>query len=159
MNENEKLQLQKLIKMNDVEDQTQEIRKLKHSQLLKKDIENLLLLKQKYIDKEELVNQSIIECNFLFTYYTDIFNRVKNDEIDITLLFTFLKVLSKIENEELDQHEGSFIIGKLLKEIYIDSALKKSEKLDKLHNSNSEIKENNAKPIEIQWKQWKHQNN
>ena len=157
MNENEKLQLQKLIKMNVVEDQTQEIRKLKHSQLLKKDIENLLLLKQKYIDKEELVNQSIIECNFLFTYYTDIFNRVKNDEIDITLLFTFLKVLSKIENEELDQHEGSFIIGKLLKEIYIDSALKKSEKLDKLHNS--EIKENNAKPIEIQWKQWKHQNN
>jgi hypothetical protein len=156
MNENEKLQLQKLIQMNDVEDQTQAIRKLKHSQLLKKDIENLLLLKKKYIDKEELVNQSIIECNFLFTYYTDIFNRVKNDEIDITLLFTFLKILSKIENEELDQHEGSFIIGKLLKEIYIDSALKKSEKLDKLHNS--DIKENNAKPIEIQWKQWKHQN-
>ena len=156
MNENEKLQLQKLIKMNDVEDQTQEIRKLKHSQLLKTDIQNLLLLKEKYIDKEELVNQSIIECNFLFTYYTDIYNRVKNDEIDITLLFTFLEVLSKIENEELDQHEGSFIIGKLLKEIYIDSALKKSDKLDKLYNS--EIKENNAKPLPIQWKQWKHQN-
>jgi hypothetical protein len=156
MNDNEKLQLQKLIQMNNVEDQTQEIRKLKHSQLLKKDIQNLLLLKQKYIDKEELINQSIIECNFLFTYYTDIYNRVKNDEIDISLLFTFLEVLSKIENEELDQHEGSFIIGKLLKEIYIDSALKKSDKLDKLYNS--ENKENNAKPIPIQWKQWKHQN-
>ena len=157
MNDNEKLQLQKLIQMNNVEDQTQEIRKLKHSQLLKKDIQNLLLLKQTYIDKEELINQSIIECNFLFTYYTDIYNRVKNDEIDISLLFTFLEVLSKIENEELDQHEGSFIIGKLLKEIYIDSALKKSEKLDKIYNS--EVKENNITPVQIQWKQWKSQYN
>ena len=34
MNENEKLQLQKLIKMNNVEDQTQQIRNLKHSQIL-----------------------------------------------------------------------------------------------------------------------------
>ena len=37
----------------------------------------------------------------------------------------------KIEDNEIDQHEGAFIVGKLLKEIYIDSALKKSEKLDK----------------------------
>ena len=100
----------------------------------------------------------INECNFLFTNYTDIYNRVKNDEIDISLLFTFLEILSKIENEELDQHEGSFFIGKLLKEIYVDSALRKSEKLDKLYN-NSELKENNIKPISIQWKQWKSQNN
>ena len=156
MNENEKLQLQKMIKINNVEDQTQQIRNLKHSKLLRKDIDNLLLLKNNFKDKE-LTTQAINECNFLFTHYTDIYNRVKNDEIDISLLFTFLEILSKIENEELDQHEGSFIIGKLLKEIYIDSALKKSEKLDKLYNS--EIKEKNIEPIQIQWKQWKNQNN
>jgi hypothetical protein len=156
MNENEKLQLQKMIKINNVEDQTQQIRNLKHSKLLRKDIDNLLLLKKNFKDNE-LTTQAINECNFLFTHYTDIYNRVKNDEIDISLLFTFLEILSKIENEELDQHEGSFIIGKLLKEIYIDSALKKSEKLDKLYNS--EIKEKNIEPIQIQWKQWKNQNN
>ena len=156
MNEKEKLQLQKMIKINNVEDQTQQIRNLKHSKLLRKDIDNLLLLKKNFKDKE-LTTQAINECNFLFTHYTDIYNRVKNDEIDISLLFTFLEILSKIENEELDQHEGSFIIGKLLKEIYIDSALKKSEKLDKLYNS--EIKEKNIEPIQIQWKQWKNQNN
>jgi predicted transcriptional regulator len=155
MNENEKLQLQKLIKMNNVEDQTHHIRNLKHSQIIKKDIETLLLLKEKITDKDELVNQAIINCSFLFTYYTDIYNRIKNDEIDISLLFTFLEILSKIENEELDQHEGSFLIGKLLKEIYIDSALKKSEKLDKLYNS--EVKETTITPIQIQWKQWKSQ--
>jgi len=155
MNENEKLQLQKLIKMNNVEDQTQHIRNLKHSQIIKKDIETLLLLKEIFTDKDELTNQAINECNFLFTYYTDIYNRIKNDEIDISLLFTFLEILSKIENEELDQHEGSFMIGKLLKKIYIDSALKKSDKLDKLYNS--EVKETNITPIKIQWKQWKNQ--
>ena len=41
MNENEKLQLQKMIKMNNVEDQTHQIRNLKHSQLIKKDIQTL----------------------------------------------------------------------------------------------------------------------
>ena len=157
MNENEKLQLQNLIKMNNVEDQTQHIRNLKHSQIIKKDIETLLLLKKTFTDKDELTIQAISECNFLFVYYTDIYNRIKNDEIDISLLFTFLEILSKIENEELDQHEGSFMIGKLLKEIYIDSALKKSEKLDKLYNS--EVKENNITPIQIHWKQWKSQYN
>jgi len=157
MNENEKLQLQKLIKMNNVEDQTHHIRNLKHSQIIKKDIETLLLLKEKITDKDELVNQAIINCSFLFTYYTDIYNRIKNDEIDISLLFTFLEILSKIENEELDQHEGSFMIGKILKELYIDSALKKSEKLDKLYNS--EVKETKVTPIQIQWKQWKSQYN
>ena len=47
------------------------------------------------------------------------------------------------------------MIGKILKEMYIDSALKKSEKLDKLYNS--EVKETKVTPIQIQWKQWKSQ--
>jgi hypothetical protein len=157
MNENEKLQLQKMIKMNNVEDQTHQIRNLKHSQLIKKDIQTLLLLKKKYANKDELTIQSINECNFLFNNYTDIYNRIKNDEIDISLLFTFLEILSKIENEELDQHEGSFMIGKILKEIYIDSALKKSEKLDKLYYF--EAKEPTVTPIQIHWKDWKSQYN
>ena len=38
MNDNERLQLQKLIKMNDVEDQTQRIRELRHSSKLKEEI-------------------------------------------------------------------------------------------------------------------------
>ena len=41
-----------------------------------------------------------------------------------------LNILEKIEQEKVDQHEASVIVGKLLKEIYIDSALAKSKKLD-----------------------------
>jgi hypothetical protein len=151
MNENERLQLQKMIKVNDVEDQTQQIRKLKHSKQLKKDIDTFLLLKTKY-KPEEIFEKSIVECNFLFTNYTDIYNRIKNDEINIDLLFHFLKVLSDIENGELDQHEGSFIVGKILKEIYIDSALKKAEKIDNIYNNQ---KEEIIEPINIHWKDWK----
>jgi hypothetical protein len=151
MNDNERLQLQKMIKANDVEDQTHQIRKLKHSAQLKEDITNFLLLKSKY-SKEELFEKSIQKCNFLFTNYTDIFNRIKNDEINIELLFHFLKVLSNIENGELDQHEGSFIVGKILKEIYIDSALKKAEKIDNIYNKQ---KEEMIQPISIHWKDWK----
>lgn len=151
MNDNERLQLQKMIKANDVEDQTHQIRKLKHSAQLKEDITNFLLLKGKY-SKEELFEISIQKCNFLFTNYTDIYNRIKNDEINIELLFQFLKVLSDIENGELDQHEGSFIVGKILKEIYIDSALKKAEKIDNIYNNQ---KEEMIQPISIHWKDWK----
>lgn len=156
MNDNERLQLQKLIKMNNVEDQTQQIRDLRHSSKLREEIEKLIELRNEY--KEDLNTLSIVsieKCSFLFTNYTDIFNRVKKNEIDIPMLMMFIDTLSKIEDGEIDQHEGSYEIGKLLKQIYIDSALKKSEKIDKMYDN----KETTIEPIKISWKQWCTQTN
>jgi len=151
MNDIERLQLNKMVKMNNIDDQTDLIRKLKHSHLLKKDIYQLLLLKDKYKEDLDTLNIEITkQCSFLFNNYTDIFNRIKKDEIDIKLLFHFIEILSQIENGELDQHDGSYLIGKLLKEIYVDSALKKSEKINK-----DEIIPEFIKPININWKEWK----
>jgi hypothetical protein len=68
------------------------------------------------------------------------------------LMDKFLNVLERIENGELDQHEGSFIVGTILKELYIDSALKRGEKLDK------EYADTKPKPVEgknISFTQWK----
>ena len=48
MNQNEKLQLQKLIAANDSVDTTEEIRKLKHSIKIKDDVERLYHLKMQY---------------------------------------------------------------------------------------------------------------
>ena len=153
MNDKERLQLNKMIKINNVEDQTDQIRKLKHSSILEKEIKELLILKEKYREQPDiLLNESILNCNFLYNNYTDIYNRVKKDEINIDLLFHFISVLSKIEEGLIDQHEGSFMIGKLLKEIYVDSALKKAEKLDNEHGKENIIYE---KPVNIDWKQWK----
>lgn len=153
MNEKERLQLNKMIKINNVEDQTNQIRTLKHSSILEKEIKELLILKEKYREQPEvLLNESIINCNFLYNNYTDIYNRVKKDEINIELLFHFIHVLSQIEEGIIDQHDGSFMIGKLLKDIYIDSALKKAEKIDNEYGKENIIYE---KPVNIDWKQWK----
>ena len=155
MDDRARLQLAKMIKANNVEDQTQLIRDLKHSHILKQDINTLILLKAKYRnDPDELLLESMNECNFLFTYYTDIYNKIKKDEIDLNILSKFIDVLRKIEDGEMDQHEGSFAVGTLLKELYVDSALKKAEKLDKEHENDSEPIQY-KEPINISWKQFK----
>jgi hypothetical protein len=158
MNDNQRLQLANMIKVNNVDDQTDLIRNLKHSQILRNDVNNMILIKARYRGDDNKINEECInECGFLYTYYTDIFNKVKKNEIDIGILNKFLDVLRQIENGELDQHEGSFLVGTLLKELYVDSAIKKAEKLDDVQNkSKTPIKEvkNN-----ISWKQFKHLKN
>ena len=125
MDEKQRLQLQNMIKANNVEDQTQLIRDLKHSHILKNEINSMIMIKAKYRNDPEKINlECINECGFLFTYYTEIFNKIKKDEIDINILNKFIDVLRQIEDGELDQHSGSFLVGTLLKELYIDSALK-----------------------------------
>lgn len=154
MDDKARLQLQNMIKANNVEDQTGLIRELKHSDILKKDIQTLLSLKQKFGgDEEALKLESMCECAFLFNYYTDIYNKIRKDEIDLGILHKFLNVLKQIEDGDLDQHEGSFVVGTLLKELYIDSALKKAEKLDKEHEGENVVVA--VEPVKISWKQFK----
>ena len=154
MDDKAKLQLSKMIQANNVVDQTESIRELKHSSILRNNINDLITLKAQYYDDEEKLHlEAMHECNFLFTYYTDIYNKVRKDEIDIAILFQFLDVLKKIEDGELDQHEGSFEVGTLLKKIYVDSALRKAEKLNK---PNQQDDDEVIKPqVQISWKQYK----
>ena len=134
MDDNERLHLQKMIKANNVEDQTELIRSLKHSHLLQDDINKLLMLKNKYKNNQDKINEEgVVDCEFLFTYYTDIYNKIRKDEIDLNILNRFLNVLRNIEDGEIDQHEGSYIVGSLLKELYVDSALKKADKINDEH--------------------------
>lgn len=153
MDDKQRLQLSNMIKVNNVEDQTELIRNLKHSQILRNDVNNMIIIKAKYRgDDEKIYNECINECNFLFTYYTDIFNKIRKDEIDIGILNKFLDVLRRIEDGELDQHEGSFTVGTLLKELYVDSALKKAEKLDEQFETKDQPKK---AEIKISWNQYK----
>ena len=59
----------------------------------------------------------MFHCDFLYKNYTDIYIKLKNDELDLQIFYNFLDVLERIENEELDQHEGSFEICNLLKKL------------------------------------------
>ena len=136
LNNQEKLDLANMIKANDTDDCTENIRNKKQSELLRIDTKQLIALKQKYLrlaqsNPNEFDKICVNQCNFLFNNYTDIYNKIKNDTLNLDIFFKFLDVLKQIEDGNLDQHEGSFLVGKYLKEIYIDSALKNQEKIDK----------------------------
>ena len=156
MDDNARLQLQKMIKANDVEDMTGLIRELKHSILLRNEINILLkLMRDNKNSEDNLFEEASSKCSFLFTYYTDIFNKIRKNEISLTILFNFLDVLEKIEDGKLDQHEGSFEVGKLLKELYIDSALKKADKINGSYEKELVVRE---EPINMSYSDFKKYN-
>ena len=154
MDDNQRLHLQNMIAANNVEDNTDLIRELKHSQVLKENVNNLIMLKAKYPNDPDALNlEGMSECNFLFTYYTDIYNKIRKDEIDLKILYKAFDVLRDIEDGKLDQHTGAYEFGTLLKQIYVDSALKKADKLN-AENDNKESEYKGAQ-VEISWKQFK----
>lgn len=131
MDDNQRLHLQKMISANNVEDNTELIRQLKHSHILHDNVSALMKLKTTYPDDADRVHfEGMSECNFLFTYYTDLYNKIRKDEIELPILFDAIQVLRDIEDGKLDQHEGAFAFGTLLKKMYVDSALKKADKLN-----------------------------
>jgi hypothetical protein len=154
MDDNQRLHLQKMISANSVEDNTDLIRQLKHSHVLREDVNNLIMLKIKYPDNpEQLHLEAMVECNFLFTYYTDIYNKIRKDEIDLKILFRAFDVLRDIEDGKIDQHEGAFEFGTLLKKIYVDSALKKAEKLNA--QTGETEPEYKGPQVNVSWAQFK----
>ena len=162
MNDDERLNLRKMIAANDTEDNTSKIRGLKHSELIRADVAKMLKLKHEYArlaksHPSQYDALCVSRCAFLFKYYTDIYNKLKKDEIDLTILMKFVSVLKLIEDGKIDQHEGSFEVGKLLKQIYVDSALRKSEHLDAAHDrATASAPASSAAPVKnISWAQYK----
>lgn len=135
LNSQQKLDLQNLIKANETEDCTQEIRNKKQSQLIRNDIKQMMYLKQKYMrlqksNPNEFDKICCNQCQFLFNNYTDIYNKIKNDTLNLTIFDKFLSILKQIEDGDLNQHEGSYLVGKHLKELYIDSAMRNQDRID-----------------------------
>ena len=92
-------------------------------------------------EPKKFQNLATTHCNFLFNKYTNIFNRLLKDEIDIRILLTFVKTLKQVEDGEVDQNEASVVVGKILKELYIDSALKREKKYEEIEESTGGKKE------------------
>jgi hypothetical protein len=165
MNDNERLNLQKMIKENDVINTTGLMRELKHSKKILEEVDLLLKLKREHpsmakSNPEDFDELCVNNCQFLFKHYTDIFNKVIKDEIDLNILLRLINVLHTIEEGDQDQHEGSFEVGKLLKQIYIDSALRKADKLNGSDGNNDGVNDEETRPIEnISWLEFKQKNN
>lgn len=154
----ERLNLKKMVNEMGGINNTENIRKIKHSVLIRDDIRKLDSLLNNELefyqnDFENFLMKCQIECSFLYNNYTDIFNRIIKKELDLTIMTKFLTVLKLIEDEKIDQNEGSAMIGKILKELFLDSAIKQSNNLNNIepepHEQKTPIKEN------ISWKEYK----
>jgi hypothetical protein len=84
--------------------------------------------------------------------------------LNVNTLFEFLSVLKTIEDGDLNQHEGAYKIGKLLKKLYIDSALVHAKRLDEKNSSDKTATGSTEKlqqlpeAKDISWSTYKTQN-
>jgi hypothetical protein len=155
----ERLNLQKMVNEMGSEDNTDHIRKVKHSIVLRDEIRKLDTFKQKHVemqrtDKDRFMELCRDETPFLYNNYTDIFNRLIKDELNLEIMTKLLIVLKLIEDGKVDQNEGSVMVGKVLKELYVDSALKQAEHLDtKASVTEKQALSTSSNPIS--WKEYK----
>ena len=153
------LNLKKMVSQAECEDNTEYIRRVKHSDKIRKDIavleklkkDKVVLFKSNFSKFRDLASKN---CSFLASNYSDIFNKIVADELNLDIMNRFLVVLKWIEEERVDQHQASVTIGKLLKELYIDSALKRTEHLEEEHSTGQQ-KSTPRENKQMSWKQWK----
>jgi len=157
MNEEQKQLLNRMIRENDTKDNTELIRNTKHSAMIRKCVSNIQNIKRrvrtndfKTLDKEAMANG----CGVLYTHYPNIYNKLLKNQIHIKTLYKFLDELERIEKGEKNQHEASFTIGTLLKEMYIDKRID----LEK-ENTGKETKNKSNKGSTISYAEYKKQNN
>jgi hypothetical protein len=122
MNPEQRLQLNELVRANNSIDNTELIRKLKHSDLILADVKKMVSLK-KGKPWKEVEDECASSCPFLYSNYTTLYHRLLRDGLDLHILQTFLSVLKEIEEGKVDQHDASFKIGTLLKSMYVDPKL------------------------------------
>lgn len=160
MDDKQRLDLSKMIKEYQTEETTSKIRELKHSKRIKEDVGVMLNLKGKYSRMEKNENTRFKElcrsqCSFLYNNYTNLFNRLFKNELDLRILSQFINILGNIEDGKIDQHEGSYMVGQILKKMYIDSALKQEEHMEDKENKNKSKNKPKKKAKNISWREFK----
>lgn len=142
----ERLKLDEMIKAYNTEDTTSKIRELKHSQKIREDVGRMEALKRQYNrmkQNEPKKFRSICEtrCSFLYSSYTQLFNKLIKDHLDLRILSQFLHILSQIEDGSIDQHVASYQVGSILKQLYIDSAMRAEQDANKRQSREDRRKE------------------
>jgi len=150
-----RLNLERMIKEYKPEETTDKIRTLKHSQKIHQDVERMLKIQKDYKRLDFKTQERLIQkqCNFLYTHYFNLFNRLVKKELDLNRLYKLILTLQKIENGELDQHEASVHVGQILKKMYIDSAVRKQKKIE--HSESKKTKKVMRKAKKISWEDYK----
>ena len=161
MNTEEKLNLKKMLAQNqDYVDHTEDIRRLKHSGVLldgMRDIEKLKRANREMqqTNLDQFTEMCKLAAPVLYNLYTDIFHKLVKDELNLVIMVKLIRVLELIEQGQVDQNEGSVMVGKILKELYVDSAMRLGDKLDKEHETSNPTHVQKTEPKNISWRTWK----
>ena len=162
MDPHEREHLKRLVDKSDADDNTAYIREFKNSEKILADARTIEALKRsnkemRTSDPDGFIELCREKAPFMFNAFTVLFNKLVADELNLAIFARMVHVLQNIENGIVDQHEGSVMVGKYLKEIYIDSAVRRGEKLDK-EKLDKDNEANTVAPVEpkqMTWKEWR----
>ena len=151
-----RLNFEKMMKEEGVENNTSKIRTLKHSKKIREQVTQMMNIRNKYARLDKDIMNKMIEskCVWLYQNYSNLYIKLKKNQLNLQILNSFLNTLSEIEDGKLDQHEGSVKVGQLLKQLYIDSALKNKKQIE--DKDKKRKKKEFKKPAKkLSWKQYK----
>ena len=153
-----RLNFDKMLKESGASDNTNKIRQLKHSDKIREQVTVMMEIKKKYPKLKKETKNRMIEskCTWLWKHYMNIYNKLKKDELNLSILHNFLSTLKQIEDGELDQHDASVKIGKILKELYVDSAMQQQKKREDAEKKRKKRKGNPVK--KLSWNEYKKMN-
>lgn len=149
------LNMKALMESDDYVDNTAKIEKLKHSEYILEDIGKICKLKKTHhhmrmVEEDKFNHLCQTSAPLLFNSYTDIFNKVMKDEINMELMVKFVTILKQIEEGHVDQYDASVKVGTILREMYVDSAMRKADKLDALAETSTFVE-----PVKMSWSEYK----
>lgn len=130
----EEFQLRKMLETNSAEDNTEAIRRNKHSKEIRECIQHIIAMKEAHpellkTDKKAFEALILPNVGFLFFNFMPIYNIMLKD-VDTTVLTNMLDTLQQIEDGVCDQHTASVVVGKLLKQLYVDTMLAEIKERD-----------------------------
>lgn len=151
------LNMKSLMESDDYVNNTDRIRELKHSESILADIGKVCEIKKlhphmRMIEEEKFNHLCQTSAPFLFNNYTDIFNKVIKDELNMEMMVKFIFILKQIEEGVLDQYDASVKVGTILREMYVDSAMRRGDNLDKENADKAPIF---VEPVKTTWKEFK----
>jgi hypothetical protein len=154
------LDMKALMESDDYVNNTERIRELKHSERILEDIGKLCEIRKKNPNLRMLDEMKYNElCQttvpFLYNYYTDIFNKVIKEELNMEMMVRFIFILKQIEDGIIDQYDASVKVGTILKDMYVDSAMRRGENLDKQHQAEAPTF---VEPVKMSWSEFKTKN-
>lgn len=152
LTDNDRIQLENMLRENQVEDTTRKIRTLKHSSKLLASVKLIermkkqypRMLKTNYEQFESMVRTR--DEQWMWTHYTNIYHKLMKNQLNPSILYSMVTVLQKIENDELTQHEASIAVGRMLKQIYIDGVI---------HDTPDTQRKQQRKMKRIDWREYK----